>query len=385
MARRKILTDRMIRALPRTDKRRAIADPELRGHYLRIPPTGAIAFTVIVKKGGRQTWESIGTSADLSIEAAREKARAVIRRIKSGEAPPMAPQSTTAVAQAWLQRHVDKNSLRSAYELRRIIGRYITPLIGDRDFVRLRRSDITAFIDAIEDKHGAATADACLTTLRTIASWVQSRSDDYVPPFSRGMARRSKAQRQRSRILTDDELRIVWRATEDAGTLGAIVRLLLFTAQRRAKVYWMRWQDISPDGVWSIPAEPGEKGNGGRLKLPPAALAIIHAQPHFASSPYVFAHRPGTQTVSAFHDRCGIPDWRLHDLRRTSRSLLSRIGIAHDVAEAILGHTLPGISAVYNRDCFEPQKAAALAKLANTIGQIVDPINNVVPLHEVAS
>ena len=124
---------------------------------------------------------------------------------------------------------------------------------------------------------------------------------------------------------------------ETAGNLGAMIRLLLLTAQRRAKVYWMRWQDIAPDGIWSIPVEAREKGNGGRLMLPPLALSIINSQPHFASSPYVFAQRPGNRTVSAFHDTCGLPDWRLHDLRRTSRSLMSRLGIAYQVAEAVDG------------------------------------------------
>jgi hypothetical protein len=63
MARRKGLSDRQIAALPRRATRYAISDPELRGHYLRIPPAGAVTYTVIVKRNGKQTWESIGTTA----------------------------------------------------------------------------------------------------------------------------------------------------------------------------------------------------------------------------------------------------------------------------------------------------------------------------------
>ena len=146
MARRRGLSDRQVAALPRKARRYALADPELRGHYLRVPPAGAINFTVIVKQHGKQEWESIGTTADLTIEQARDQARAVIRRIKFGESSPMAPQSTAAVAQAWLTRHVDKNRLRTAYELRRVVNTYILPRIGDRDFARLRRSDIVALL-----------------------------------------------------------------------------------------------------------------------------------------------------------------------------------------------------------------------------------------------
>ena len=362
--RRKGLSDRQISALARKPKRYALADPELANLYLRVPPRGPIVFTVIVKQRGEQTWEVVGSSADMNVAEAREKARGIIKRIKSDGPAPTPPQSVAAVAQAWLQRHVDKNQLRSARELRRIVTVYITPIIGDLDFTRLRRSDIVALLDRIEDKHGAHQADATLATLRSVSSWMERRSDDFRSVLTRGMKRVPKAQHQRSRVLSDDELRVVWRNAETAGMLGAMVRLLLLTAQRRAKVYWMRWQDITPDGIWSIPVEAREKGNGGRLVLPPLALAIINAQPHFASSPYVFVQRPGNRTVSAFHDRCGLPDWRIHDLRRTSRSLMSRLGIAYQVAEAVMGHTLPGVSGVYDRHSYEPEKANALARLA---------------------
>jgi integrase len=381
MPRRKGLSDKQAAALPRKAKRYALADPELRGHYLRIPPRGPIAYTVIVKHGGEQTWESIGFSNELSIEQAREKARPVIKRIKSGEPPPTAPQSVAAVAQAWLTRHVDKNRLRTGYELRRVVNAYIVPRIGDRDFARLRRSDIVALLDVIEDKHGPATADAVLSTLRSIAGWVQSRDDTYVPPFTRKMRRVPVHQRQRSRVLSDSELQIVWRAANDAGLLGDIIKLALLTCQRREKIYKMRWSDIA-DGVWTVPQEAGEKGVGGRLRLPPTALAVINNQARIGDR--VFPHRPSTTTKARFDRQCGI-GFRLHDLRRTSRTLLSRIGVSFEVAEAILGHRIKGVASVYDRYDREAEKGIALARLAATIQQIVDPTDNVVALHGAAS
>jgi integrase len=377
MARRKGLSDRQIASLPRRAQRYAIADPELRGHYLRIPPVGAVNFTVIVKKNGKQTWQSVGTADDLKIEQARDKARIIIKRIKSGEPAPMAPQSVAAVTQAWLRRHVEKNKLHSARELQRIVATYILPHLGERDFASLRRSEIVAFLDVIEDKHGAHQADAVLATLRTIASWVQKRSDDYVPPFTRGMRRVAPCQRVRSRVLSDDELRTVWRAADDAGVIGDIVKVLLLTAQRREQVCRMRWSDIS-DGVWTMPHETGQKGVAGRLRLPPAAVAILSNQPKLASDfvfPQIYLDRPKKN----FEHRCGV-FFRLHDLRRTSRTLLSRIGVPFEVAENVLGHKAKGVIAVYDQHRYEAEKALALAKLANTISQIADPVSNVVTL-----
>jgi integrase len=376
MARRRGLSAKQLAALPRRSVRYTIGDPETRGLYLRIPPAGPINFTVIVKKNLQQTWESIGTTDDLTIEDARDRARAVIRRIKSGEPAPTPPQSVAAVARTWLARYVDKNALRTAYEYRRIVEHYIVPHLGDRDFIRLRRSDIVAFLDLIEDRHGAHQADAVLAMLRSIAGWVQSRSDDYMPPFSRGMRRVPAHQRQRSRVLSDNELRAVWQAADDAGLLGDVIKLLLLTAQRREKIYTLKWSDIA-DGVWTMPHVIGEKGVGGRLRLPPLALAIIDNQARI--SDFVFPHRPAARTKAHFEQRAGVR-FRLHDLRRTSRTLLSRIGVSFDVAEAILGHKAKGVAGVYDRYDRETEKGAALARLAATIQQIVDPVDNVVAL-----
>jgi integrase len=267
--------------------------------------------------------------------------------------------------------------------LRRIVGTYIVPRIGDHDFARLRRSDIVAFLDVIEDNHGAHQADAVLATLRGIASWVQKRSDDYTPPFARGMRRVAASQRVRSRVLSDDELRTVWRAANDTGVLGDIIKLLLLTCQRREQVCRMKWSDIS-DGVWTVPHEVGWKGTGSRLRLPSTALAIINNQPRLASNlifPQLYLDRP----KGNFERRCGVR-FRLHDLRRTGRTLLSRIGVSFEVAEAILGHKPKGVVAVYNLHAYETEKGVALAKLSATIEQIVNPTDNVVSLlHEVVS
>jgi integrase len=127
-----------------------------------------------------------------------------------------------------------------------------------------------------------------LAVLRKLANWYASRTDDYVSPFVRGM-RRTNGTGKRERILTDDEIRAVWKAAPQVNsTFGALVKLALLTAQRREKLATMRWDDIA-DGLWTIRTEAREKGNPGVLKLPAMASEIIEAQPHIAGNPYVFA------------------------------------------------------------------------------------------------
>jgi integrase len=211
-----------------------------------------------------------------------------------------------------------------------------------------------------------------------------------VPPFVKNMRRTPPQVRKRARILSDDELRKVWKTAEaDGDVYGAFVRVSLLTGQRCAKTVGMRWTDVSQDGVWTIPTAPREKGNAAVLRLPPAAMKIIKAQPRLASNLYVFAGR-GNGPLSgfssrheAFKARCGVDGFHVHDLRRCCRSLLARAGVLPHVAERVLGHSVGGVEAVYDVHRYDAEKATALRKLAALITEIVDgePGKNVVPLH----
>jgi integrase len=390
--RRRGLTDKMVAALPRKAKRYILTDPEMRGHYVRVPPHGPVVFAAVARDPyGQQIWATLGSAAELTIDQARERAREAMRRIKEGKAafepPPVKPESVAMVADNWLQRHVDKNKLRTADELRRIIERYVLPYWADRNFVELRRSDIAALLDAIEDKHGARTADVVLATLRSIASWVQSRDDFYSPPFARGMRRVSKQQHQRSRILDDNELGKIWHAANDVERIGPLVQLLLLTAQRREKLLTLRWDDIDGAGVWTISTEEREKGNPGKLQLPKLALNIIQVQPRFVGNSHVFAGQGAkpwlvnTKFKRRLDAQSGVTGWRLHDLRRTARSLMSRAGVQSEHAERVLGHVIGGVEGIYDRHSYDAEKAEALRKLAALIERIVNATaENVVAL-----
>jgi integrase len=395
--RRRTLTDRMVAALPRRSQPYFHPDPELPKHGVRIRPNGPGAFTVITRDPyGKQKWAKLGSAAEMTISEAREVARTVIKRIEAGLEPFPAPkpkaESVAAVAANWLHRHVEKSGLRTAGERRRIVEKYILPHWRDRVFIDIRRKDVAALLDHVEDQHGPAIADQVLATLRSMATWVQQRDDNYVPPFVRGMRRTPIQDRKRARILSDDELRRVWHAAGACGDYGAVIKLLLFTAQRRQKILTMRWSGIGKDGTWTIPTEPREKGNPGVLQLPPAALAVLKGIPRFVNNDHIFAGNSGRQRTfnlvwlkAGFDRACGVRGWRLHDLRRTARSLMSRAGVVTEHAERVLGHARPAMEKTYDVHAYDAEKAAALAKLAALIDIIVNPpADNVVTLHDAA-
>ena len=224
-----------------------------------------------------------------------------------------------------------------------------------------------------------------------MASWVQSRdSSVYTPPFARGMRRVPKKEGERARILNDDELRRIWSAAGAIEQIGPLARLLLLTAQRREKLLTLRWDDIDLDGLWTIRTAEREKGNPGTLQLPQLALDIIQSQPRFVGNPYVFASQTGgpwdvnSKLKRRLDQQAGVEGWRLHDLRRTPPSLMSKAGVQSEHAERVLGHAIGGVEGIYNRHAYDAEKADALEKLAALIKRIVIlPREHVVPLEHV--
>jgi integrase len=351
---------------------------------------GPKAFVTVARDPhGNQIWHTIGNTDVMTIDEARERSRTAIKRIKAGlpaiEPPAVQPDSFKAVAENWLQRHVAAKQLRSEREIRRSLEMYVYPHWAERDFINIKRSDVAKLLDQIEDNNGSRMADVVLAYLRGMANWFSGRDDDYVSPFVRGMRRHQNGSRDR--ILADAELRAVWKAAETNRDFGALVRLLLLTGQRLQKVASIKWADVG-GGVWTIATVEREKGNAGSLALPAQALAIIEAQPRLGENPYVFAGRglgcrDFSKSKPPFDAKLPkMPRWTLHDLRRTSRSLLSSCGVPPHVAEHVLGHKQVGgpIAAIYDRHRYDAEKAAALAKLAALIDGIVDPRDNVLPI-----
>jgi integrase len=201
------------------------------------------------------------------------------------------------------------------------------------------------------------------------------------------MSPRVASECARDRILSDGEIRAIWK---QEGQFADFVKLLLLTAQRKEKVVSMRWEDVGEDGTWNIPSEKREKGNAGELVLPKAAIDIINRQRRFLDNEHVFAAARGSGHINGFskskrelNAQLGkLPQWQLHDLRRTARSLMSRAGVRSDVGERVLGHAIPGVEGVYNRHEYLEEKATTLKMLASLIDEIVNdrPTSRVVKM-----
>ncbi|HEX3653380.1 MAG TPA: hypothetical protein VHU18_11215 [Rhizomicrobium sp.] len=266
-------------------------------------------------------------------------------------------------------------------------------------------------------------------------------SDDFTSPIVKGMARTKPKERARHRILDDDEIRALWSALDKpmadkraAPDLWAdFVKTLFLSVQRRDEVAGMKRSEHRDARAWQIPAERHKTGKEGKpliVPLPRAALAIIANVPQVNDSDLVFTTNgktafSGFSRAKARLDRDMIAElrkvatarkdatklaeldeisrllevvsrgrdkearkeareklktawWTLHDLRRTGKTLMSRVGVTPFISERVLGHMIPGIEGNY--DCWQyvEEKRKALEKLARVIEQITG--GNVVPM-----
>src|SRR5262249_36215608 len=187
-------------------------------------------------------------------------------------------------------------------------------------------------------------------------------------PIVRGMGR-SKAQ-ARTRILTDDELRLMW-------TAGPFVRFILLTGARRTEAQGMTWAEIN-GGDWTLPAARNKTKVDLVRPLSKAALGELKGLGGTDSSS-VFANGQ-VWLFHKFRARANLTDVNVHDLRRTARSLMSRAGVNADIAERCLGHVIPGIRGVYDRHEYYREKKLAFEALASLIERIVEGKAEVVPM-----
>jgi integrase len=374
------LTDRGIAAFPAAapDKRDLHYDAVVPGLAVRVTDRGAKSFVLVGRFPGstNPTARAIGRVGAVTLLDARTRAREWLAQLAAG----IDPATIRADRNAETFRSVDEDfqrrdgaKLRSAGWRMSLLARAVFPVIGDRPVADLRRSEIVALLDAVEDERGLVMRNRTLALVRRILNWYASRSDDYVSPIAgvRGLARPEQA---RDRVLSDPELKALWAASLKSGVFGAMVRFLLLTGARKGEATSLLWSEVE-GGVWTLPSS---KNKVGEVLVRPLSLA---AQDVLASLPrigeFVFS-RSGTGPIGG-HNECkkdlayasGVSGWRLHDLRRTARTLLSRAGVPNDHAERCLGHVIGGVRGVYDRHTFQSEMADAYSKLAALIADIV--------------
>jgi integrase len=379
-------------------------DTKIDGFVARKLPSGKVSYGYRYRDHTRtQRWLSLGVhgQSGTTAETARAKAKVLQGSVAAGKDPVAEKQAVrdkaekaklagkntvNTVLDLFIARHV--KNLRSAKTIERSLEVYVRPRIGSKSIYDLKRRDIVDMMDAIEDDDKAVTADRVLAYIRKAFNWYAARDDEFTPPIVRGMARTKPSERARTRALADDEIRSLWTALESTDSpepFRAMVRVLLLTAQRKNEIGLMRAEEIDGDTL-VIPAQRYKTGVPNAVPLTKEARQWIGDR----KAGFMFSSTGGQKPFNGYSKAKGqldaviakqrkaaklkpMPDWRLHDLRRTARSLMSRAGVSSDVAEMVLGHKLSGVRGVYDRHSYAAEKRDALERLAALIGRILSP------------
>ena len=393
----KKLTTKSVENAKPGPERKEIPDPGCQGLYLIVQPSGHRSWAVRYRANGVPTKMTLGSWPALTLAGARKAAAEALLELERGNDPTEARRAAkikaaaacadtvTAVCEEYLKR--EGRRLRTVGQRVSILKRLVYPAIGDRQIDSIKRSELIRMLDKIEDRSGGRAADITLGVLRRIFHWHALRADQFSSPIVRGMARQNAKDHKRSRTLTDDELRAVWGATADGAPFSALIRLLVLTSGRRSEVAGMHRDEVDADGLWTLPAGRSKTKSEVCRPLSQAAQAILAARPSVEDSPWVFSSTGHgslmnfSRAKSQLDAASGVTGWRLHDLRRTARSLMSRAGVNPDVAERCLGHALSGIRATYDRHQYIDEMRHAFETLAAQIELIINPPRgDVVPL-----
>ena len=356
------------------------------------------SWTLHYTRDGKRARLTFGTYPAISLAAARRKAIEAKGEIAEGRSPvPAMPDTLQAICEEYLGREGQR--LRSLGNQESLLKRLVYPILGARPINEIRRTEIIRLLDKIEDENGPVQADRTLARIRRIMNWHASRSDEFRSPIVRGMARTKPKERARERVLTDDEVRAIWKATEpdtgahstvagspvssayaSASVFASLVRFLLLTGARRSEASAMTWKELN--GSWTLSAERNKTKVELVRPLSQAAMAALPEK----TSKYVFTI-DGRKALAGLGkpkrrlDRTsGVTGWTLHDLRRTARSLMSRAGVPSDHAERCLGHVIPGVRGTYDRHEYFEEKARAFEALASLVDRIIHPSDVVVPM-----
>jgi integrase len=377
------LTDRFIRTRkPPASGRLIITDTALPGLSLRINPASTknpdgLRYWLLRYRPRHQEQRStvLGPYPALSLAYARQRAGDIANAAKKGidllaEEKRQAEDRQKAEARARTISEVGndylahiKGHLKSYQSISSRFRNHIFPALGSRLIGEVRRGDIVELLDKLQHQHGL-----CHMTNRVRESLIclfgYAIERQLVETNPAAGTKRRRVERPRERVLLRDELRRLWQALDRISDPGrSYIRILMLTGCRRQEGRAMRWDEVDLESrLWSLPSQRTKAARPHEIPLSEGAAEIISSMPR--RGPYVFTiddKRPMTvhQIKTRLDLETGIEDWRLHDLRRTLRSGLAELGVSYEIAERVIGHSMPQLERTYNVFAYREEKRRA--------------------------
>jgi integrase len=360
------LTDRFCQHaksdVPQTD----YFDETVTGLALRVTSKGVKAWTLLYGIPRRRV--TLGRYPGLSLAAARTLA------IETREGRTQG--TVAALAEVYIK---SKGSYRSAKEIERRLRKDILPVIGHIPLRDLHRRDVTRVLDS--KSSAPIAARRAFEDMRAMVRWAVARGDlDHNPIDGMKGPAQSKP---RQRVLSDDEIRMLWNRLRELGSVGRAIKFCLVTGQRIGEVTGMTKDELDlKAGLWAIPGSRTKNGYPHSVPLSPLALSIIREAPEGKAGWFGIGRVHVSCTI--YYNQFDLPSWTAHDIRRTVLTKMAELGIPPIVLGQVANHrttTKAGITlGVYVQHAYEREKREALELWANRLQGIISGSANVVAM-----
>ncbi|HEX7005689.1 MAG TPA: integrase arm-type DNA-binding domain-containing protein [Alphaproteobacteria bacterium] len=390
-----------------------LADAAQPGLYVRVYSTGTKSFWYVYRPagGGRavnKRWLRLGDVGAMSLKAARDAARVHAGAVAKGADPAAARREAKRQERARLKIALDqyeadlkRRKVVKRGEVLSILRREMLAPLGDVDLAALDRATLVRRIQAVRDSGRPGAAAELRTRAGVFLGWAVDQGLIPANPLAGWrQPRRTRAERieQPGRALADAELAGFWRGAEAQGwPFGPYLQLLLLLGQRRTETAMMAWSDLVLDSgpgvvlwpdlppqrnVWIVPPEITKSGRQHAIPLPRQAVAILEELPRLNGVDLVFPGRHGRAMTGwlkrlpdayAATSAEGVAPWSPHDLRRTMRSGLGRLGVDHIVAELLLDHAISDeLARIYDRGSHWQRRVEASQLWADHVFEQLD-------------
>jgi integrase len=340
-------------------------DTSFPGFGCRVSQGGSKTFILNIRNRRR----TLGRYGILSLAKAREEARRLLAEKTLGK---LQPQSISFASAVELFLDDKSRSKRPA-----TVDRYrrsLAKFTFKGQLADLSHHETSRQIGKI--KHPSAYDHAIMDS-KVFFNWCKKRHYIQHNPVE-GLSQNAKTTR--ARVLTEDELKAVWTASDGCGTFGAITKLLILTGQRRGEIAALQSSWINEHSI-TFPKEITKNGREHILPVGKWATSIVVP---LRADGLLFPARGSiskpfngwSKSKAALDKASGVSDWTLHDLRRTFATRLADMGIAPHVIERMLNHvsgTISGVAAVYNRARYMNEMRAAIDEWEQRLTTILQP------------
>ena len=381
-------------------------DDDLKGFGVRVSSAGVRSYIFQYRLGGREAAKkryTIGRhGSPWTPKTARDEAERLALLVGQGIDPVDADKERRRQAvDLAFSSYIDtfatgylKLRWKRWEASKRLLERDAAPILKAKPLPKIKLADLSELWDSLADR--PATAKLMHATLRKLFRWAVERGDIERSPLE-GVGAPAKVA-SRDRVLSDDELKSVWLASELVGDpFASCLKLLALTGARRQEVASLHWSELDRStAIWTLPVARSKNSVAHVVPLTADAIALLDGLAGGKSWPttgFVLTTTAGRKPIDGFskwkakldlevaHLRAAasqepLPPWRIHDLRRTVATGLQRLSVRLEVTEAILGHvsgSRAGIVGVYQRHDWASEKREALNLWSATVRLIVAP------------